>query len=310
VLLAEPTREDREALVRCLLPGDAASAGYCARVRGLCAAFSSLRAALPAEAWFASCDFLYLARQLAAAADASGGPRGHFDGAALAAALGRNFQCVDSGAFPALVAHFVGHLAAAAAAAGVGEAFEVPEGAAAARSVEHLRAALQRRVGPGAWPAADAGAGGGAAAAADTCSRHVLLVDRTRGEVALDFLRSELGDGLVVVALSDFAEDSSVARVTEALARVEAAVSYGKTLAIVNSGRLQSSLYALLNRHYHVQRSRQTGRDEQYVTMAIGSLSRPVRVHPAARVIVHLPARELPATPLPFLNRFEVRLSD
>lgn len=74
---------------------------------------------------------------------------------------------------------------------------------------------------------------------------------------------------------------------------------------LLNTGPLHSSLYSLLNRHYTVSRNATTGEPEAFVTMAMGSLARSVRVHPAARIIVHLPASALARTPRAFLNRFE-----
>ena len=74
---------------------------------------------------------------------------------------------------------------------------------------------------------------------------------------------------------------------------------------LLNTGPLHSSLYSLLNRHYTVSPNATTGEPEAFVTMAMGSLARSVRVHPAARIIVHLPASALARTPRAFLNRFE-----
>jgi hypothetical protein len=338
VLLSQATTEDMSTLARSLLPLSAvysarpdAKAEYDKRIGGLCAAFTKLPSLpdLPRDQqWFDSRDFVYLCRQLHEAS-AAAGRAGVFDSGMLSRALGRNFQCIGSDAYGALVRLFFREVGLAR-----------PEHACAPATLEHLRTALRAEARP--------------EQAANAPFRHILLVDRTGTEVALDGLlrrlRAEAPGGVVVVSLSEFAEDGEMSRQTECLAQIQTAVQLGRVIVIVNSLPLQSSLYALLNRHYllmprHGARAAgaaaadgtlpppppgaaaaggggdgggggggggggassagDAGGYDACVTMAIGAISRSVRVHKDTRIIVHLPLASVPSTPLPFLNRFE-----
>jgi hypothetical protein len=172
----------------------------------------------------------------------------------------------------------------------------------------------------------------------NTHFRHVLLVDRSRSELALDVLRDvyrygataavppspgpaspgaatpgQLGvampatsqSNFEVVSLSHFPDDRTPTKQTECLALIRDAVEAGHTVVLRNTRPLHSALYSLLNRHYTASPNAERGAHEAYVTMSIGSLSRSVKVHPSARIIVHLSEDELASTPLPFLSRFE-----
>ena len=309
-------------LARSLLPLSPASAApdvkeeYGRRVAGLCRAFAGLpclRGLPPDQRWFDARDFVYLLRQLNELS-AAAGRGGVFDGAMLAAALGRNFQTISPGAYAVIVRSFFTEVG-----------LPGPDAAACApRTLEHLRAALRAEARP--------------EQAANAPFRHVLLVDRTSTEVALDGvlrrLRDDAPGGVVVVSLSEFAEDNEMSRQTECLAQIQTAVQLGRVIVIVNSLPLQSSLYALLNRHYMLMPKHSGARAaaaalaaaaaaagggdggvgggadagggyDACVTMAIGAISRSVRVHKDTRIIVHLPLAAVPLTPLPFLNRFE-----
>ena len=74
---------------------------------------------------------------------------------------------------------------------------------------------------------------------------------------------------LELVVLSDFAEDSTPLQHTERLAKIKAGVEQGQSLVLVNAKPLQSSLYSLLNRHYSMAESVDTGKIEAYVQMGV-----------------------------------------
>ena len=107
------------------------------------------------------------------------------------------------------------------------------------------------------------------------------------------------------VIISDFADDSSTTRRIEALRQIRVAIERGQTLILVNSESLHTALYDVFNRYYmSVPDSDGENQYLYFANIAIGNVSRRVRVHPNFRVIVHLPFSKLRTTPTPFLNRF------
>jgi hypothetical protein len=78
----------------------------------------------------------------------------------------------------------------------------------------------------------------------------------------------------------------------------------GRTVFLINCNSIHGSFYDVFNQHYLPRRDRD-GTFTYFANVAIGSYSRPCKVHPNFQCIVHLPASELDHTPLPFLNRFE-----
>ena len=94
---------------------------------------------------------------------------------------------------------------------------------------------------------------------------------------------------LELVVLSDFAEDSTPLQHTERLAKIKAGVEQGQSLVLVNAKPLQSSLYSLLNRHYSMAESVDTGKIEAYVQMGVRNINIWVYFSFAFRVFLTAP---------------------
>lgn len=85
--------------------------------------------------------------------------------------------------------------------------------------------------------------------------RHILLIDPTENETAVDLLFShELCDSAttVVCSVGDFAQDKNTSspfdfHQCDAVLRVKSAMEQGNVVVLVNSGDVQSYFYDILN---------------------------------------------------------------
>ena len=249
------------------------------QVRGLCEAFQSIGKIIVRDNWFHSRDFIFLCRLLRVKA----GDR-IFDSSMLLSALRRHFQPLEPTLFPALASHFLDKCG-----------LKIPPGdGLEALVLASLRESLTDTLEEGSDPTS-------------AHCRYTLVVDPTDCEAAVDLMFAlKLLDQRTtkVVSLSDFPEDSSPTMTTAVLAQVMGCIEEGETLLLVNSGPLQSALYDVINRHYAVS-VRDDGRREAFANIPLGSFSSLIRVHASFRLIVHVPASQLPRTPMPFLNRLE-----
>src|SRR5690348_13899946 len=78
----------------------------------------------------------------------------------------------------------------------------------------------------------------------------------------------------------------------------------GQTVLMMYAEHIHGSFYDLFNRFYMMRYDRE-GNVDHYVNVAIGPHCRMCRVHPNAKIIVHVTGQQIRQLPMPFLNRFE-----
>lgn len=261
------------------------------QINGLCRAYFSIGEVIKRNNWFHSRDFVYLCRFLrrilSQRPPVSSLLLDHW---MLLAALRRHFQPVEPSQFPALALHFLEHCGFR----------DISNLDVSARVVDSLKESLNDSVDEDTDVTA-------------AHCRYTMVIDPTDSEAAIDLLFAmKLLDHnfTKVVTLSDFPDDATPTRQTAVLAQIKHAIETGACLLLKNSAPLQSALYDVINRHYAISVRADPlieGRvvREAYASIAMGSFSRFVKVHPNFRLVVHLPQSQLSTTPLPFLNRME-----
>lgn len=92
--------------------------------------------------------------------------------------------------------------------------------------------------------------------------RHILIIDPTQNETAVDLLFS-LGlcdsASTVVCSVGDFSQDSSSS--LDAILRLKGAMEQGLIVVLINSGAVQLCLYDILN---HLYTLLAVGQDDGY----------------------------------------------
>lgn len=142
--------------------------------------------------------------------------------------------------------------------------------------------------------------------------RYILLLDPTNSCNSLDLL-FDLNivprDNRIVISCPEFEEDASEDGVNERVMKMKDAMERGQTVVLVAADGIFGNFYDLFNKHFLVVPVDNPREGEPPVTffsnVAVGSISRPCKVHPEFKVIVHLPMSRVAETPLPFLSRFE-----
>eukprot|EP01041_Mallomonas_annulata_P001672 gene1672-3231_t len=259
---------------------------------GLCNAFQTIGEVVNVDNWFHSRDFVFLCRFLRHIIDTEYKgipPAGLLTVPMLLFALRRHFQHVDPSVFPKIVHHFMENCN-----------FEITTGHSnhdndyGSDTLESLKSSLTDSVANHTDPTS-------------AHCRYTLVTDPTDSEIAVDLMFAlKLLDQTTtrVVSVSDFAEDCTPTRRTAVLAQIKDAIESGNTLLLVNSAPIHSALYDVINRHYAISINEE-GEKVAYASIALGSFSRYVRVHPSFRLVMHIPVSQLGNTPLPLLNRME-----
>jgi hypothetical protein len=214
-----------------------------------------------------------------------------FDAQMLLQALRRHFQPFDINLFESIALHFLDYCSLL-------DGMDTLD--LKANVVESLKESLRDRLDEDSDPTA-------------AHCRYTMVIDPSDSETAVDLLFNmnllEEGYASRVITLSEFPDDNNPTRHTAILGQIKLSIERGDCLILVNSRAIQSALYDVINRHYvtAVSTNPITGKTvkEYYAQISVGSFSRPVRVHPNFRLIVHVPESSLPVTPLPFLNRME-----
>ena len=145
--------------------------------------------------------------------------------------------------------------------------------------------------------------------------RYKLIIDPSEDGSAVRLLfdlglvppesRTLGGRGTHVFAMSEMGADSSDVRCAELVSRIKLCMERGQTALLVNTARIHGSLYDLLNLQFRRMTGLEGGEERVYANVAIGAQTYPCPVHPDFMCVVHMPARDLPRTPAPFLSRFE-----
>ena len=140
--------------------------------------------------------------------------------------------------------------------------------------------------------------------------RFVMVIDAGDGYTATDVMyQLQLLEhtSSQVFQVSDLAGDRDSVHVAEVLAQIRRSLEQPKTIVLVNSGRVQGSLYELLNQNF--QHSAQ-GEHYSFTNIAAGHRMYPCRIHRDFRCVVVVKESDLERTPLPFMSRFsKLRLS-
>jgi hypothetical protein len=203
--------------------------------------------------------------------------------------LERNFNGVSNKQFREIVEKFFGKLRNR-----LGENWKVPAEAEFRKRLDVLKNSLEDRNREGAN-------------LNDSAARFKLVIDETDDDSAARLLKmigvidSQNTD---VFHLSGFDADDTDHVKSSVISRIKLAMEKGRTVFLINCNSIHGSFYDVFNQHYLPRRDRD-GTFTYFANVAIGSYSRPCKVHPNFQCIVHLPASELEHTPLPFLNRFE-----
>ena len=102
---------------------------------------------------------------------------------------------------------------------------------------------------------------------------------------------------------SDFPDDGEVQKINTIAAITHSAIN-GHTVIMSQTDDIHESFYDLFNQRFQCIKDSKEGA-RYYAHIAIGSYSKPSRVHPKFQCVVVIKKSEIESTPAPFLNRFE-----
>jgi hypothetical protein len=104
--------------------------------------------------------------------------------------------------------------------------------------------------------------------------------------------------------MSDFFDDiNNELRNVEILSTIKLCMEAGKTILMVNTGRIHGSLYDVFNQNFSIMATGETRKI--FSKVAIGSKTVDVVVHDNFQCIVHVNRHEFDGIPAPFLSRFQ-----
>ncbi|CAF2053256.1 unnamed protein product, partial [Rotaria magnacalcarata] len=139
--------------------------------------------------------------------------------------------------------------------------------------------------------------------------RYKLIIDESEDESAVRLISQ---NGIVdldpnrttVFRMSDFADDiHNELRNVEILSTIKLCMETGKTILMVNTGRIHGSLYDVFNQNFSIMA---TGDMRKiFSKVAIGPKTIDVVVHEDFQCIVHVKRSEFATIPAPFLSRFQ-----
>jgi hypothetical protein len=139
--------------------------------------------------------------------------------------------------------------------------------------------------------------------------RYKLIIDESEDESAVRLLaQSGFLDidpsKTVVFRMSDFPDDvNNELRNVEILSTIKLCMETGKTILMVNTGRIHGSLYDVFNQNFSIMA---TGDNRKiWSKVAIGPKTIDVVVHEDFQCIVHVNRSEFKEIPAPFLSRFQ-----
>ncbi|CAF3288496.1 unnamed protein product [Rotaria sp. Silwood2] len=139
--------------------------------------------------------------------------------------------------------------------------------------------------------------------------RYKLIIDESEDESAVRLLaQSGVLDldpnKIVVFRMSDFPDDvNNELRNVEILSTIKLCMETGKTILMINTGRIHGSLYDVFNQNFSIMA---TGDNRKiWSKVAIGPKTIDVVVHEDFQCIVHINRNEFKEIPPPFLSRFQ-----
>ena len=139
--------------------------------------------------------------------------------------------------------------------------------------------------------------------------RYKLIIDESDDDstihllLQIGILDSDLSR-TTILRMSDFVDDvNNELHNVEMLSTIKLCMETGKTILMVNTGRIHGSLYDVFNQNFSIMA---TGDARKiFSKVAIGPKTIDVMVHEDFQCIVHLKRSELRDTPPPFLSRFQ-----
>ncbi|CAF4719416.1 unnamed protein product, partial [Rotaria sp. Silwood1] len=139
--------------------------------------------------------------------------------------------------------------------------------------------------------------------------RYKLIIDESEDESAVRLLsQNEIinidPNRTTVFRMSDFPDDiHNELRNVEILSTIKLCMETGKTILMVNTGRIHGSLYDVFNQNFSIMA---TGDMRKiFSKVAIGPKTIDVVVHEDFQCIVHIKRSEFKDIPAPFLSRFQ-----
>ncbi|CAF1142456.1 unnamed protein product, partial [Adineta ricciae] len=139
--------------------------------------------------------------------------------------------------------------------------------------------------------------------------RYKLIIDESEDESAIRLLYQT---GIIdtdpqqttVFRMSDFDEDlKNDLRNVEILSTIKLCMETGKTILMVNTGRIHGSLYDVFNQNFSIMATDESRKI--FSKVAIGPKTIDVVVHENFQCIVHIKRSEFQDIPAPFLSRFQ-----
>ncbi|CAF1683350.1 unnamed protein product, partial [Rotaria magnacalcarata] len=139
--------------------------------------------------------------------------------------------------------------------------------------------------------------------------RYKLIIDESEDDSAIHLLlQTAILDSdpnrTAIFRMSDFADDTdNELRNVEILSTIKLCMEIGKTILMVNTGRIHGSLYDVFNQNFSIMATGDTRKI--FSKVSIGAKTIDVVVHEDFQCIVHVKRNELHSIPAPFLSRFQ-----
>jgi len=139
--------------------------------------------------------------------------------------------------------------------------------------------------------------------------RYKLIIDESEDESAVNLLfQTGILDSdpnrTTVFRMPDFPDDiDNELRNVEILSSIKLCMETGKTILMVNTGRIHGSLYDVFNQNFSIMATDDTRKI--FSKVAIGPKTMDVVVHEDFQCIVHIKRNEFNDIPAPFLSRFQ-----
>ncbi|CAM4822618.1 unnamed protein product [Rotaria magnacalcarata] len=139
--------------------------------------------------------------------------------------------------------------------------------------------------------------------------RYKLIIDESEDESAVRLL-FQLGildsdpNRTTVFRMPDFPDDvDNELRNVEILSNIKLCMETGKTILMINTGRIHGSLYDVFNQNFSIMATEESRKI--FSKVAIGPKTIDVVVHEEFQCIVHIKRSEFKDIPAPFLSRFQ-----
>jgi hypothetical protein len=139
--------------------------------------------------------------------------------------------------------------------------------------------------------------------------RYKLIIDESEDESAVRLLfQTGILDSnpnqTTVFRMSDFPEDiDNELRNVEILSTIKLCMETGRTILMVNTGRIHGALYDVFNQNFSIMATGDTRKI--FSKVAIGPKTVDVAVHEDFQCIVHIKRSDFGKIPPPFLSRFQ-----